>query len=163
MQGRIHQDMLEFSVSVPAGKLAIGLSALAEVLCHPLCSDDDIRAAHRAITATIDRYARWKHWISPRSSPINCCMTATRLPRAGWVPPESLAHITPDDVRAAYRNYVLPNAAVMAIVGRCDVDEARGQAQALFGLWADHPRCQRPDRRRPPRSPTRSWPCANRR
>ena len=48
---------------------------------------------------------------------------------------ESLAQITPEDVRAAYRQYLLPNAAVMAMVGRCNAEEARGQVQALFGLW----------------------------
>ncbi len=74
----------------------------------------------------------------------------------------SLAHITPDDVRAAYRNYLLPNATVLAIVGRCDVDEVRGQAQGLFGLWAEHPRCPRPEVA-PPRSPAHSRPCAKRR
>jgi len=143
MQARIHQDMLEFSVSVPAGKLAEGLNALAEIICHPLCSDDYIRAAIAqsqqtlAYTPveTLDIASQVSYQLLYQGHPF-----ATR----GLGTAESLALITPDDVRAAYRNYVLANTAVLAIVGRCNMAEARGQAQEQFGLWADHPRSPRP-------------------
>ncbi len=143
MQGRIHQDMLEFTVSVPAGKLTDGLNALSEVLCHPLLTDEGIRAAivqsqqqlSFAPVEALDIASLLSYQLLYHGHPF-----ASR----GLGTADSLASITPDNVRAAYRDYLLPNAAVLAIVGRCDAVAARGQAQGLFGLWADHPRCQRP-------------------
>lgn len=143
LEGRIHQDMLEFTVSVPASALATGLSALAEVVCRPQLADNDVQLAimqsQRQLMATpvgaLDTASRLSYQLLYAGHPF-----AAR----GIGTPTTLAHLTPEMVRSAYHSYVLPNAAVMAVVGRCDPEAVRGQVQAQFGLWNDRPRVARP-------------------
>jgi len=142
LEGRVHQDMLEFTVSVPSSKLGVALSALAEIVCHPLLSDEYIQAAiaqsQRKVNippvGALDTAAYLSYQLLYEGHPF-----ASR----GFGTPESLANITPEVVRDAYHAYILPNIAVMSIVGRCTQDDAGAQAQAAFGLWADHPRAKR--------------------
>ena len=148
MEGRVQQDMLELSVSMPANALPIGLSALKEVVCHPRLSDAAILAA---VAQTRQMAA-----VAPVGAYETASLLSSQLLYAGHPfatrglgTPDSLARLTPEVVRGAYQAYILPNASVLAIVGRCDKDAARNQAQALFGLWQDRPRPVRPAVSRP--------------
>ena len=143
LEGRLHPTMLEFTVTVPAESLALGMHALAEIVTRPEMADGGIQAciddAQRAATA----------------EPVGALDTATRLAQdhlfaghpfyhvdAGGE--HTLANLTTGLVRQAWRVYCVPNAAVMAVVGRCDAEQVRAAAKAEFGEWAGHARNNRP-------------------
>ena len=62
--------------------------------------------------------------------------TAPVRPAGHAAPPETIAAITRDDLRAFHRRYFVPNNMILAIVG--DVSERRGVldgAERVFGAW----------------------------
>ena len=143
LEGRVHQEMLEFTVTVPADALPTGLAALAEIVCRPAMTDDGIL---QAIDNARDTLAD-----QPDSALENTQELAHNLLYAGHPfasralgTEESLAQLTPVMVRAAYRAYVSPANAVMAIVGRCDPTAISAQVRAHFGLWDGPPHAERP-------------------
>jgi predicted Zn-dependent peptidase len=48
----------------------------------------------------------------------------------------TLAEITTDAVRQAYKDYITPQNTVLAVAGRCALASVQGQARAVFGLWS---------------------------
>jgi zinc protease len=56
------------------------------------------------------------------------------LPGSGT--PETLMHVTQDDLRQFHRQYFVPNNMILAIVGDVTSEEAFAQADRVFGRWA---------------------------
>jgi zinc protease len=133
LSGRTYQDMLEFGVTAPGSALGAGLTALAEMVMRPQLSDTGLWTA---IAQTS---------LQQKVQPVGALETAVFLshrllydghPYASNVgTAESLARLTPDIVRAGYRQFVTPDRTVLAVVGRCDVEAVTRQLQALFGEW----------------------------
>jgi len=134
ISGRVSVEMVEFTVTLPADALPVGLAALAEVVCRPRLSDDGIRAAIQRSLLLLSR--------EPADAADAAALLSQHLlygphPFAtgglGW--DFTVTQITPAAVRAAYQAYCSPSNAVMAVAGRCSVEDAQGQARADFGLW----------------------------
>jgi len=134
LTGRVGVEMIEFTVTMPADALPIGLAALAEVVCRPQLSDDSIRSAIQRSRQLLSR------------GPADALGSAELLSQYQLYGPHPFAtsglgwdftveQITPEAVRAAYKAYISPRNAVLAVAGRCTAEEARGQARACFGLW----------------------------
>ncbi len=139
MEGGVHQDMLEFRVTVPASSISVGLAALAEIVCHPKLTDDGIMQAIE--------HTRQLQRIPPVTALQSASVLSYTSLYAGHPfgtralgTPDTLDQITPARVRAAYHDYVLPGAAIMAVVGRCTPDAVRGAIRSGFGLWENRPR-----------------------
>jgi len=134
LTGRVGVEMIEFTVTVPANALPLGLAALAEVVCRPQLSDDGIQAAVQRSRQLLSR--------EPADARGSAALLSQYLlygphPFAtgglGW--DFTVDQITPEAVRNAYDAYFSPRNTVLAIAGRCTPDDARGQARANFGLW----------------------------
>lgn len=142
ISGRVHQDALEFSVTVPAGAVAIGMDALAEIICHPALSDRGIRQAIRQAQETATAPATGALEAASR-------MTYRRIyadhPYASFSlgTPETLSRLTPAMVRLAYWHFVAPDASVMAIVGRVRAVDGQARARAVFADWETRKRLPR--------------------
>ena len=135
LTGRVHQEMLEFTATMPAESLPLGLAALAEVVCRPSLTDESIAAAVRRSQQLLQRDV---------DGPLGAAELLSRYYLYGAHPfatnglgmDYTLELITPQAVRAAYQAYVIPANAVLAVVGRCATDAVQGQARANFGLWS---------------------------
>jgi len=134
LEGRVHPEMLEFTVTVPASALPAGLDALAEIVLRPALADETIEAARR----TVGREQQ-----EPSSGALGAAeLLAHRLifrghpfMTGGLGTPATLQGVVPEEVRAAYRRYITPGNTVAAVAGRCTVEEARAQVRARFGAW----------------------------
>lgn len=134
MTGRVQQDSLEISVTVPASALPLALDSLQAILRHPQLSDLGIQAiisqAKREAavmpTGTIDA-AEW----------YANMLIYTGLPYAtqGVGYPETIEQITPEFVRLAYRYFISPSNTVLAIAGPVTATEAQAQVIRTFGAW----------------------------
>jgi zinc protease len=138
LEGRVHQDALEFTLTVPATATHLGLSALAEVLCRPALTDSGITNAilqtRSQVYGNFNGSLSVAGWLSQqlvyRNHPY-----LTR----GAGSDAALALLTPERVREAYARYVTPGSVVLAVVGRCGEKEVRGQVNGLFGAWTGTP------------------------
>jgi predicted Zn-dependent peptidase len=134
---RAHQDMLEFSVTVPTDALDIALQALAEVIQRPQLTDNGIRWAAED---TRSRMA-----MSPTSSASYADRLAQQLlfdaHPYGIASANSFdpTRFTPDDVRTAYRQHVVPQATVLSVVGCCDAMVVDRGVRAIFSGWTGEP------------------------
>jgi zinc protease len=142
LEGRVHQDVLELSVTVPAQMLTLGMAALTEIVCRPQLAERGFSAALQQAHLTaaqapygaVDAALRDSHDLLYAGHPY-----ATR----GVGTPDTLAGITPAAVRAAYGQHITPGSSVLAIVGRCDREEGIRTAGELFSTWEDRPRAPR--------------------
>ena len=94
LEGRIHPTAIEFTVTMPAGALNVGLSALAEIVCHPQLTDEAVQTALEAGQRDLQNVP-----VGARETALS---TAQRLlfanhpfANGGNGMPESLANITP--------------------------------------------------------------------
>jgi len=143
LNGRVGVEMIEFTVTVPADALPIGLAALAEVVCRPQLSDEDIQAAIQRSQILLSR------------EPADARGSAELLSQYLLYGPHPFAtgglgwdftveQINPTAVRAAYKRYFSADNAIIAVAGRCSEEDARSQVRANFGLWAGPPHPGRP-------------------
>jgi predicted Zn-dependent peptidase len=143
LSGRVGVEMIEFTVTVPAEALPIGLAALAEVVCRPQLSDEGIRTAIQRSYMLLSREpadARGSAELLSQYVLYGPYPFATG--GLGWE--FTVEQITPPAVRAAYRTYFSPHNAVIAVAGRCTEEDARAQVRANFGLWTGPPHPGRP-------------------
>ncbi len=135
LDGRVHQDALEFSVTVPASATNLGLAALAEVLCHPALSDTSINGAiaqaRARVGGDLDGALNVATWLSQ-----GLLYHDHPYLSHGDGLADTLADLTPARVREAYAHYVIPGTVVLAVVGRCAEKDVRTQVNGLFGAWA---------------------------
>ncbi|MHB9025702.1 MAG: M16 family metallopeptidase [Armatimonadota bacterium] len=142
-QSTTQRDVIDYAVTLPAAALSTGVWALAELLTQPKLSDEGIQVAISQ--------AQQRLTIKPVGA-LDTAFQATeeRLyadhPYAnfGLGSPRSLARMTPDLVRLAYRTFVVPESVVIAVVGRCKPDEVRAQLRAAFAPWGGHGKFRRP-------------------
>jgi zinc protease len=143
LEGRVHPDVLEFTATVPAENLPLGVAALAEIILRPQLTESGIEWA---ITQTQQRR---------ESVPIGALDTATRLAHDAIYArhpyqtrslgtPAALGALTPAQVRTAYARYVTPRATVIAVVGRCTPAAVRQAIDGAFGSWSDRSQPPRP-------------------
>jgi len=143
LNGRVGVEMIEFTVTVPADALPIGLAALAEVVCRPQLSDEDIQAAVQRSQTLLGR------------EPADARGSAELLSQYLLYGPHPFAtgglgwdftvdQITPAAVRTAYRTYFSAENAIIAVAGRCSEEDVQAQVRANFGLWAGAPHPRRP-------------------
>lgn len=144
LEGRVHLEMLEFTITVPAGALPAGLDALAEVVLRPALTDEIIdvarqrtrRLQEREAAGAMDAADLIANQLIFRGHPYM---------HGGLGTPETLNEITPEAVREAYRRFVAPGNTVIAVAGRCTPDAARAQARTRFGTWTNASRRLRLD------------------
>ena len=135
LEGRVHQDALEFTVRIPAGATGVALRALSEILTRPALNDEAIEVAiaqaERAITTPpvgALQYAREvSEGILYRDHPYT-----SRGRGTGY----GLSHLTAPIIRWAYHTYVTPRTTVLAIVGRYRVADTTPIVNEAFGKWA---------------------------
>jgi len=143
LEGRILPTAVEFTLTIPADALPTGLAALSEVVCRPLLSDESIQSgleqAQRALqmpaTGAVENASRITHALIFFNHPFAGDGNGTPL---------SLITITPDAVRRGYQSHLVPNTAVMAVAGRCDVAIVRKLLGEDFAGWKAHDRTLRP-------------------
>lgn len=132
--GRVQQDAIEFSVTVPADKIEVGLSALAEIICRPQLSD----------TAVKNAVAQAKRTMENRPGGIIDIATALSYeslfyghPYAmrGQCTPETLKVMTPELIQYIYPYYIVPEKTVIAVVGKCETGSVQAQLEKAFATW----------------------------
>jgi predicted Zn-dependent peptidase len=134
LAGRVQQDALEFSATVPADALPVALSALARIVEHPRLSDADVQSsiveAQQTILASpngiVDMAGRYARALLYADHPY-----ASR----GLGQIDTLGYLTPDIIRYVYHAFVMPNMAVMSIVGHGADADVRAQVANAFGDW----------------------------
>lgn len=134
LTGRVQQELLEFSVTVPADALSTGLAALAEIVCHPSLTDESINLAVQRSRQLLQRDPDGAEGAAELISHY-LLYGAHPFAVNGLGTDDTVAQITPEAVRAAYHDYVTPQSAVLAVAGHCSTAGAQGQARAVFGLW----------------------------
>lgn len=135
LEGRVHLEMLEFTVTVPADRLKDGLDALAEIVLRPALTTETIEAARqralrdqqRQATGAVEAAEIIAHRALYRGHPFVT---------EGLGLAETLRLLTPTDVRDAYRRFVTPGSGVLAIVGRDDAEAMRTAARERFAAWS---------------------------
>lgn len=144
LEGRVHQEVMEFTAIVPAGQALVGLAALAEIVCRPQLSDAGVADAiaqaqyklELAPVGALETTSRLTHELLYQNHPFGS---------RGLGYPDTLAELNGDIIRAAYERYVRPGTAVLALVGRMNnLPDVRAQVQTLFGTWQPGPRAPRP-------------------
>ncbi|HEY3376078.1 MAG TPA: pitrilysin family protein [Armatimonadota bacterium] len=134
IEGRVQQDTLEISVTVPADSLALGLNALAEIVCRPQLSDAGIQAA----VLETEREAAMppSGSMETASWAMNDALYADHpYARRGHASAETLAQLSPQLLRFAYQYFIRPDYTVMSVVGRCDQAKVNSLSTALFSEW----------------------------
>lgn len=144
LQARQVADALEFTITVPADTLELALDAQAEWLRGPVPSAETVAMA-------LVQTRRMQETDSGRAAD-----TAKKRARAllyaehpyyadGLGSPQSLEFITPELVRLAYREFVIPPATVIAVAGDADAARTRAAIATRFGDWPFRPRVPRDD------------------
>jgi zinc protease len=134
LEGRVQPDVMELSVTVPRDALAVGLQALAEIVCRPQLSDADLTTA---IARALDELRQAPDGILALADAQSRKTLYVNHPYADAGPGDArlLRLWTPDLVKFLYPYFVRPNAAVLAIVGACKSEDAQALVERAFGDW----------------------------
>jgi len=134
LEGHVQQDAIEFSVIVPADGVGAGLSVLADVICRPALNDNGIRLAiaqsRARVGADLTNAVGIASWMSQQLLFLDHPYASRG---AGF--DSTLAALTPQLVRNAYHQHIVPGAVVLAVAGRCVDADTRVQVAALFSDW----------------------------
>lgn len=135
LEGRVHQDMLEFTVTAPADALPEAIAALAATLRSPALSQAGLETALALCRRRVE--------IAPSGARDLAFLIADDLLYAnhpyhtrGYGSTTTLTRITPDLVRQAAASYLSPSRGVLTVVGRCDVDTTRTLIRNAFSDWS---------------------------
>ena len=114
--------------------LAKGLDIFSEVLLHPIFPEEEVEKLKPLIIAQIKQQ---------EDSPVTLAIKEFR--RLLYAPhpygmnelgtPETVKNISPDMLRKTYAKYVVPDGAVLSIVGDVDVQELVSDLERLLGAW----------------------------
>ena len=134
LEGRVRQDVIEFSVTLPAKSLKLALDVLTEVVCHPQLADAGVKdaieqarlAAGQMPTDTVNITAWYSEALLYNAHPYFA---------GGLGIPEAIGRITPDLVRLAYQYFIRPDKTVVAIVGRNLSPDVLGNYEKAIGGW----------------------------
>lgn len=142
LQGMVHPDTLELTVTVPADALDVALDVLSQVLCTPKLDND-------SVTYAIAQTQRMQRMESGRAVDA-----AARIARRmlyedhpywgdGMGDGITLQQINPDIVRLAHATFVVPNATVIALAGQTTAAQAKTKIAARFSGWTSEDRVER--------------------
>ena len=134
LEARVQQDCMEFSLTVPAGKLGTGLHALSEIVCRAQLTDESIQGAIAQAKAEL---------ATPPSGVVELADTLSRqtlyadhpYANGGQGDARLLKLMDADMVRFIYPYFVRPESIVLAIAGHCVPADAQALVTHEFGAW----------------------------
>jgi zinc protease len=146
-------DLSVADVLVMKDSLAFGFELLADVVRRPTFRPEELdRQRQQALSGMRVNFQDPDSVASLVFDRLVYGFHPYGLPNTGT--PESLAAITPDDLREFHTTWFVPNNALLGIVGDIGVAEALAAAEKAFGDWkpgplpaADHPAPPPPTRR----------------
>lgn len=145
-------DLTITDVLVMKDSLAFGFDLMADVVRRPAFHPAELeRQRQQAVSGLRVNYEDPDFVASLVFDRLVYGFHPYGLPNSGT--PESLAGITPDDLRAFHKAWFVPNNALLGIVGDVSTAEALAAAEKAFGDW---PRAELPPAdHAPPPAPTR--------
>lgn len=128
------RDGLTASLAVLKKDLSLGLDLLQEVVLSPAFPEAELKRKAAEIQAGIKRSEESPETVASRA------LGRLVFPGHPYGSPaegtqESVAKLTRDDVVKFHREYVRPDATIIAVVGAVSVEEARREIGARFGAW----------------------------
>lgn len=124
----------QMSIRMLAGDAKVGVELLREILTESTMSDDSIEQIRQQMLAELRMF-----WDSPaefvgqlgrqlvyKDHPYGCNAMGTI---------ESVSKLTRQQVLAAYKKYIVPNGARMAVVGDFDVQQMIALLESILGNW----------------------------
>jgi zinc protease len=128
------RDGLTASLAVLKKDLSLGLDLLQEVVLSPAFPEAELKRKAAEIQAEIKRSEESPETVASRA------LGRLVFPGHPYGSPaegtqESVAKLTRDDVVTFHREYVRPDATIIAVVGAVSVEEARREIGARFGAW----------------------------
>ena len=127
-------DSSSVHINVMSDKVAPALEILADVICRPAFSQDEV---DRLRTQSLDELK-----VALNEPGMLASYVVGRVvfgggpyghPLSGT--PESLVRIKRADIVALHRKYYRPDNAMLVVAGRCSLDEIVGLAGKYFGSW----------------------------
>lgn len=135
LDGRLRQDALEFSVTIPVNNLPTAFAMLDDILCHPLLDETQIRAVIAQAQAEAN--------MPPAGSPVDLAdsfawsllFSGHPYATAGKGTTESLTRITPALVRLAYQYFIRPERTIISVVGQNLPPNVQNDIAQRFSTW----------------------------
>jgi zinc protease len=127
------RDAMRISTSVLASKAAEGLAILADVALNATFPDGEVAIAKRNLSETLDQEEADPNFLANRAlakvlygdSPYSI-VAPTK---------DSLAAMTPADLRAEFAKRFRPDQAVLVVVGDLSADQMLALVREKFGAW----------------------------
>ena len=146
---------LQAVLDVPVSHLDRALELFAEAVTQPALADDDVSRHVQLRLAEIEQAAANPAQTAEHaSSAAPSSQTDGRAARMNGGEPETVAEITPADVRDFYRRHVGPAGATLILAGDFAQDPT-ALAERAFGGWVNHEQ-QRVPYRPPTAAPARA-------
>jgi zinc protease len=131
-------DSTSANVLVMKDSFTFGIELLADMVRHPAFAQEELDRKREQSLSTLQ--------VSLQDPDFIASVVVNRLiyglhpygrPDTGL--PDSISHITRDDIREFHRKFFAPNNSILAIVGDVEDAEAMAAAQRVFGDWARQP------------------------
>jgi zinc protease len=133
-----NHDLISASVLVMKDSFDLAMDLLADVVRRPVFDASELdRRRQQTIAGLRVDYEDPGFVASAVLARLIYGFHPYGMPLSGT--PESLARITPEDIRTFHRRYFVPNNCIFAIVGDVGADEAVAAVQRTFGDWARQP------------------------
>lgn len=131
-------DFSTINLAVLKKDLGLGLDLLADVLLNPLFSETELSRKTAEIKARLKRMDE-----DPRQV-VQLAFTRKLYGEHPYAYPvegsaDGLERLTRKEVEAFYRDYYRPNNAVLTLVGRVSLEEAREHLEKTLGGWQPAP------------------------
>jgi zinc protease len=127
-------DVTSASVLVMKDSFPLGMDLLADMVRRPAFAPEELERQREQALSTLLVNLDNPDFIA--GAVFNRLVYGAHpygLPDTGM--PDSLARITPNDIREFHRKYFAPNNSILAVVGDVDAPEAVAAADRVFGDW----------------------------
>jgi len=153
-------DQTGFFETVPVGALEEVLKLEAARMSRSVVEDQQFRGQRRRATAAVHaREDSWRSLLDDEVAATAFQRHPYRWPSQGWLPDVEL--IGREDVARHTRLHVVPNNAILVLVGDFETRSALGLAEKHFGVIARRPDPRRAEVREPGRRGERRVQVAN--
>jgi zinc protease len=127
-------DATWIAADAPASKLSVVLDVISLMVTAPRFAPEDVEAHKREAVARA-KSAAAEHAAIADLALARALYGKHTYGRSIAGDPESIASITPGDVKAFFQKFYVANGGTLAVAGRATADEVMRLARSRFGRW----------------------------
>lgn len=148
LNSTVNPDYVTLEISGPKSALNESIALLAEMVEHPGFTVGTVKDAQQAVLSRIKDERATPRWIVRRLAPelLYGLHHPYSMPATGTGTEESVASLTPDDLKLFHKKWFVPSNATLVVVGPVSLQEVRKVVQQYFAAWVKRPKPELPDR-----------------